>query len=111
MPVIRGWLVADRDAPRKQRNTGGPAAAGVATSVGSRGNSYDNALAETVNGLYKAALINRAGPWRSVEQVELVTAPWVHWWNTSRLHSACGDASPAEYEAAYRATTQVATAA
>jgi transposase InsO family protein len=75
--------------------------AGVVTSVGSRGDSFDNALAETVNGLYKAELINRRGPWRSVEQVELETATWVHWWNTVRLHSACGDVPPAEYEAAY----------
>ena len=70
-------------------------------SVGSRGDSYDNALAETVNGLYKAELIHRQGPWRSVEQVELETAAWVHWWNTGRLHSACDDVPPAEYEAAY----------
>jgi putative transposase len=85
--------------------------AGVVNSVGSKGDSYDNALAETVNGLYKAELINRHGPWRNVEQVELETAAWVHWWNTQRLHSACGDVPPAEYEAAYWATQQVATAA
>jgi len=52
--------------------------AGVTSSVGSKGDSYDNALAETVNGLYKAELINRRGPWRSVEQVESETAAWVH---------------------------------
>ena len=85
--------------------------AGAVNSVGSKGDSYDNALAETVNGLYKAELINRRGPWRSVEQVELATSEWVHWWNTSRLHSACDDVPPAEYEAAYWATQQVATAA
>ena len=85
--------------------------AGVVNSVGSRGDSFDNALAETVNGLYKAELINRRGPWRSVEQVELETAAWVHWWNTGRLHGACGDVPPAEYEAAYWATQQVAAAA
>ena len=80
-------------------------------SVGSRGDSYDNALAETVNGLYKAELINRHGPWRSVEAVELATARWVHFWNTDRLHSACGDVPPAEFEAAYHqrlATTEAA---
>ena len=70
-------------------------------SVGSKGDSFDNALAETVNGLYKAELINRRGPWRSVEQVELETAAWVHWWNTARLHTACDNVPPAEYEAAY----------
>ena len=59
------------------------------TSVGSRGDSYDNALAETVNGLYKTELINRQGPWRTVEHVELATSRWVDWWNHRRLHSAC----------------------
>jgi putative transposase len=70
-------------------------------SVGSRGDSYDNALAESVNGLYKSELINLRGPWRSVEEVELATAEWVHFWNTRRLHSTCGDIPPAEFEAAY----------
>jgi len=80
-------------------------------SVGSRGDSYDNALAESVNGLYKAELINRQGPWRTVDEVELATARWVHFWNTRRLHGACGDVPPAEFEAAYHqrhATTQAA---
>jgi putative transposase len=85
--------------------------AGAVNSVGSKGDSFDNALAETVNGLYKTELINRRAPWRSVEQVELETAGWVHWWNTGRLHSACDDVPPAEYEAAYWASQQVATAA
>ena len=80
-------------------------------SVGSRGDSYDNALAETVNGLYKAELINRRGPWRSVDEVELATAEWVHFWNTRRLHSACGDVPPAEFEAAYHQRLQAATEA
>jgi putative transposase len=73
------------------------------SSVGSKGDSYDNALAETVNGLYKAELINRQGPWRTLDQVELATARWVDFWNTRRLHSACGDIPPAEFEAAYHA--------
>ena len=87
------------------------AEAEAVSSVGSRGDSYDNALAETVNGLYKAELINRHGPWRSVEAVELATAEWVHFWNTRRLHGACGDIPPAEFEAVYhslRATTEAA---
>jgi putative transposase len=75
--------------------------AGVAASVGSRGDSYDNALAETVNGLFKAELIRRQGPWRTADQVELATAAWVEWWNQRRLHSACGYVPPAEYEAMY----------
>ncbi len=80
-------------------------------SVGSKGDSYDNALAETVNGLYKAELINRQGPWRTVEQVELATAEWVDFWNTRRLHSACGDIPPVEFEDAYHANREVTAAA
>jgi putative transposase len=75
---------------------------GALPSVGTTADSYDNALAETVIGLYKAELIRRRGPWRSVERVELATAEWVSWWNTRRLHSACGDVPPDEFEAAYR---------
>jgi putative transposase len=74
---------------------------GAVASVGSRGDSYDNALAETVNGLYKAELIRRQGPWRGSEQVELATLSWVQWWNQRRLHGAIGDIPPAEYEAIY----------
>jgi len=77
------------------------AEAGAATSVGSRGDSYDNALAESVIGLFKAELIARQGPWRTIEQVELATARWVAWWNRERLHGACGNLPPAEFEAAY----------
>jgi len=75
----------------------------AAGSVGSRGDSYDNALAESVNGLYKAELINRGGPWRTAAEVELATARWVDWWNHQRLHEACGYLPPAEFEAAYHA--------
>jgi putative transposase len=71
-------------------------------SVGSRGDSYDNALAEAVNGLYKAEVIHRQGAsWRSLEHVELATAEWVNWWNYTRLHSAIANIPPAEYEAQY----------
>jgi putative transposase len=77
------------------------AEAGAVASVGSKGDSWDNALAETINGLYKTELIHRQGPWRTVEQVELATARWVAWWNRDRLHGACGDVPPAEFEAAY----------
>jgi putative transposase len=75
--------------------------AGAVSSVGSRGDSYDNALAEAVNGLYKAEVIRKDGPWRSLEQVELATATWVDWWNHRRLHGAIGDLPPAEHEALY----------
>jgi putative transposase len=74
---------------------------GAVTSVGSRGDSYDNALAETVMGLYKTELIRRRGPWRSAEQVELATAEWVDWWNRRRLHSAASNLPPAEFEQRY----------
>jgi putative transposase len=74
---------------------------GAVTSVGSRGDSYDNALAEAVNGLYKAELIGPRGPWRTAEQVELATLGWVQWWNQRRLHGAIGDIPPAEHEAIY----------
>ena len=77
------------------------AEAGAVTSVGSRGDSYDNALAETVMGLYKAELIRPRGPWRTVDQVELATAEWVAWWNHRRLHSATGHRPPAEFEQRY----------
>ena len=74
---------------------------GAVTSVGSRGDSYDNALAETVMGLYKTELIRRRGPWRTAEQVELSTAAWVDWWNRRRLHSAASNLPPAEFEQRY----------
>ena len=77
------------------------------TSVGSRGDIYDNALAESVIGLYKSELIFNRGPWRTVEDVELATLGWVHWWNTSRLHSAIGNVPPAEFEAAHYAQQQL----
>ena len=84
---------------------------GAMRSVGSRGDSYDNALAETVNGLYKAEVIHRQGPWRSLEHVELATAEWVDWWNHTRLHSAIGNIPPAEYEAMYYRQHQATEAA
>jgi putative transposase len=83
------------------RYTARLAEAGAVGSVGSRGDSYDNALAEAVNGLYKAEVIRKRGPWRSLEQVELATAAWVDWWNYRRLHSAIDDIPPAEFEALY----------
>jgi putative transposase len=84
------------------------AEAGAVASVGSRGDSYDNALAETVNGLYKAELITMRGPWRTVDDVELATLSWVHWWNNQRLHSSIGYVPPVEFEAAHYAGRQLA---
>ena len=71
------------------------------TSVGSKGDSFDNALAETVNGLYKTELIYRRGPWKTMEQLELATGAWVNWWNEQRLHEACDYVPPAEFEESY----------
>jgi putative transposase len=79
------------------------AAAGIEPSVGSIGDSYDNALAETVNGLYKAEVIHRRGPWRSFEAVELATLEWVDWFNNRRLLAPIGNIPPAQAEAAYYA--------
>jgi putative transposase len=69
--------------------------------VGSKGDSFDNALAEAVNGLDKTELIGRRGPWRTAGQVELETAGWVRWWNHDRLHGALGHIPPIEHEALY----------
>ncbi len=77
------------------------AEAGAVTSVGSRGDSYDNALAETINGLYKAELIHRRAPWKSREAVELATLEWVAWFNHHRLLEPIGYVPPAEAEADY----------
>jgi transposase InsO family protein len=76
--------------------------AGLVPSVAAKGDSFDDALAETVNGPYKAELIRRRGPWRTFAAVALATAEWVAWWNTRRLHGALGHLPPAEYEAAYQ---------
>jgi putative transposase len=75
--------------------------AGVDASVGSVGDAYDNALAESTIGLYKAEKIRREGPWRTLSDVELATLEWVDWFNHARLHSACGRLSPAQYEQRY----------
>jgi putative transposase len=85
---------------------------GATPSIGTIGDSFDNALAETVNGLYKTELIRgpaQAGrPWKTIEDVELATLGWVHWHNTTRLHSHCHDVPPAEFEAAFYADQQPA---
>ncbi len=75
------------------------AEAGIEPSVGSRGDSYDNALAETINGLYKAELIHRRAPWKTRDAVELATLNWVHWFNHDRLMESLGYIPPAEAEA------------
>ena len=77
------------------------AEAGIEPSVGSTGDSYDNALAETINGLYKAEVIHRCGPWKTAEAVELATLDWVAWFNHQRLLEPIGYIPPAEAEANY----------
>ena len=75
--------------------------AGIEPSVGSVGDSYDNALAETVIGLFKTEVIRRRGPWRSLEAVEFATLEWVDWFNTRRLLEPTGNIPPAEAETRY----------
>jgi len=77
------------------------AEAGIDASVGTVGDALDNALAESVIGLFKTELIRRRGPWRTVEHVEAATLHWIDWFNHRRLYEHCGDVPPAELEAAY----------
>jgi putative transposase len=77
------------------------AEAGIEASVGSVGDSYDNALAETINGLYKTEVIHPNGPWRNVDEVEFATLEWVDWFNQRRLLEPIGNVPPAEFEARY----------
>ena len=82
--------------------------AGIAPSVGSRGDAYDNALAESVIGLFKTEVIQRLGPWRNLDGVEIATLTWVDWFNTRRLLEPIGYVPPAEYEAQYSDQAAVA---
>ena len=82
------------------------AEAGIQPSVGAAGSSYDNALAETINGLYKTELIKPRKPWHTVEEVEYATAEWVDWFNHHRLYEYCGDIPPVEMETAHYAQIQ-----
>jgi transposase InsO family protein len=78
------------------------AEAGAVTSVGSRGDSYDNALAETIIGLYKTELIRQRGAWKGIDEVEYATLEWVDWFNHRRLLEPIGYVPPAEFEAAFQ---------
>jgi putative transposase len=103
-PQLSGQLVHHSDRGSQYvsiRYTQRLAEAGIEPSVGSKGDSYDNALAETINGLYKAELIHRRGPWKTRESVELATLQWVHWFNHTRLFTSIGGIPPAEAEANY----------
>jgi putative transposase len=83
--------------------------AGAVASIGSVGDSYDNALAETVVGLYKTECVRHDGPFRGVDDLELATLSWVHWFNTNRLHSSIGNIPPIEYENDYYRQTAALT--
>jgi putative transposase len=105
-PVRRGGLVHHSDRGSQYvsiRYTERLAEAGIEPSVGSVGDSYDNALAETINGLYKAEVIHRRGPWRNFEAVEYATLEWVDWFNHRRLLEPIGNIPPAEAEERYYA--------
>lgn len=105
-PVHRGGLEHHSDRSSQYvsiRYTERLAEAGIEPSVGSVGDSYDNALAETINGLYKAEVIHRRGPWRSFEAVEFATLTWVDWFNHCRLLEPIGNIPPAEAEERYYA--------
>ncbi|SFT30785.1 Transposase InsO and inactivated derivatives [Methylobacterium sp. yr668] len=109
-PLWGGGLVHHSDRGSQYlalRYTERLAEAGVEPSVGSVGDSYDNALAETINGLFKAEVIHRRGPWRSFEAVEFATLEWVDWFNTRRLLEPIGNVPPAEAEARYFARAEV----
>ena len=101
-PLHRGGLVHHSDRGSQYlsiKYTERPAEAGVEPSVGSVGDSHDNALAETINGLCKAEVIHRRGPWRNFEAVEFATLEWVDWFNHCRLPEPIGNIPPAEAEA------------
>ena len=105
-PIHRAGLVHHSDRGSQYvsiKYTERLAEAGIEPSVGSVGDSYDNALAETINGLYKAELIHRRGPWRSFEAVEFATLEWVDWFNHRRLLEPIGNVPPAEAEDRYYA--------
>lgn len=109
-PVQGGGLVHHSDRGVQDvsiRYTERLAEAGIEPSVGSVGDSFDNALAETINGLYKAEVIHRRGPWRSFEAVEFATLEWVDWFNHRRLLEPIGNVPPAEAEARYYAQREV----
>ncbi len=113
-PASGGGLVHHSDRGSQYvsiKYTGRLADAGIEPSVGTVGDSYDNALAETVNGLYKTEVIWRRGPWKSFEQVEYATLEWVDWFNHRRLLEPIGSIPPAEAEALFYALQDEAKAA
>ena len=93
-PVEPGQYLSIRDTERLSES-------GIEPAVGSRGDSYDNALAESVIGLYKTEVVRKDGPWKGVDDVEFATLDWVSWFNEQRLLGPIGDIPPAEFEQMY----------
>jgi hypothetical protein len=109
---IPSWHISVVGRNTSIRYTERLAEVGIAASVGTTGDSYDNALAETINGPYKTELIKRRGPWRTVDHVQYGTAEYINWFNHRRLYEYCGDIPPVELEMAYYAQQRAhATAA
>lgn len=109
-PVQKGGLVHHSDRGGQYlsiRYTERLAEAGIEPSVGSVGDSYDNALAETINGLYKTELVHRQGPWRNMQDLEMATLGWVDWFNNRRLLGPIGNIPPAEAEENFYAQRDV----
>lgn len=114
--IVTAWFIiaiagrrADSTGCRNASQTeacDGDQEAGIEPSVGSVGDSYDNALAETINGLYKAEVIHRREPWRSFEAIEYATLKWVDWFNHRRLLEPIGNITPAEAEEQYYAAAE-----
>jgi putative transposase len=107
-PHVRGALIHHSDAGSQYTSftlAEHLDAAGIAASIGSVGDAYDNALMESTIGLYKTELIKPQRPWKTLSHVELATAEWVDWYNHRRLHGEIGHVPPAEYEATYYLTT------
>jgi transposase InsO family protein len=109
-PVQKSGLVHHSDRGGQYlsiRYTERLAEAGIKPSVGSVGDSYDNALAETINGLYKTELVHRQGPWRNMQDLEMATLGWVDWFNHRRLLGPIGNIPPAEAEENFYAQRDV----
>ena len=98
---------SEEEPPRQFSTVSGTSPAGIAPSVGTQGDAFDNTLAESVIGLYKTEVIRRRGPWRTLEAVEFATLEWVDWFNMRRLLGPIGDVPPAEFEAQYYEQAEV----
>jgi putative transposase len=113
--TLRGWVTqaevdaggrpGDDNHRRREAGTERLAEAGAVASVGSKGDSYDNAMDEAFNSLFKAELVRNRGPWKSIDDLEIAAAEYIDWFNFRRLHGEIGLVPPVEYETTYRSTT------